>query len=107
VASDQFVVTLGAGTLGTTVNITPHDGGAGGSFSVSFVTLSDGTRSATFTYTPAAAGTITISVTNSGTLTDPAPLTLTVSAAPTPDDVTHGPIVMLQPAALWRPGGWR
>ncbi len=107
IPSDQFVVTLGAGTLGTTVNITPSDGAAPGSFSVSFVTLSDGTRSATFTYTPAAAGTVTISVTNSGTLTNPPPLTLMVSAASTPEDVTHGPIVMLKPAALWRPGGWK
>ncbi len=107
VASDQFVVTLGAGTLGTTVNITPHDGGAGGSFSVAFVTLSDGTRFGVFTYTPHAAGTVTISVTNSGTLTNPPPITLTVSAASTPEDVTHGPIVMLRPAALWKPGGWR
>ncbi len=107
VASDQFVVTLGAGTLPSSVTITPSDGAAPGSFSVAFVTLSDGTRSATFTYTAGAAGTVTISVTNSGTLINPPPLTLTVSAAITPEDVTHGPIVMLHPAALWKPGGWR
>jgi hypothetical protein len=107
VASDQFVVTLGAGTLGSTVNITPSDGAAPGSFSVTFVTLSDGSRFAVFTYTATAAGTITISVTNNGGLTDPAPLTLTVSAASTPEEITHGPIVMLRPAALWKPGGWK
>ncbi len=107
VASDQFVVTLGAGTLGGSVNITPSDGAAPGSFSVSFVTLSDGTPSAVFTYTATTPGTITISVTNNSGLTNPPPLTLTVSAAITPEDVTHGPIVMLRPAALWKPGGWR
>ena len=32
-ASDQFVVTLGAGTLGSPVRVTPSDGGAGGSSS--------------------------------------------------------------------------
>jgi hypothetical protein len=98
-ASDQFIVTLGAGTLPDPVDVTAHDGGAGGSFSVSFVTLSDGTRSATFTYTAAAAGTVTISVTNDGGLSDPDPITLTVSE-PSPTGATdHGPIVMLTPAA--------
>jgi hypothetical protein len=98
VVSDQFVVTLGAGTLASPVDITPHDGGAGGTFSVAFVTLSDGTRTATFTYTPGAAGTVTISVTNNGGLTNPAPIVLTASAPRAPVDVTHGPIVMLKPA---------
>jgi hypothetical protein len=57
VRSDQFVVTLGAGTLASPVTITPHRSGAAGTFSVSFVTLSDGTRSAVFTYTATAVGT--------------------------------------------------
>ena len=102
VVSDQFIVRLGAGTLGSPVQIMPHDGGAGGSFSVTLMTLSDGSRVAFFTYTPVSAGTITISVVNGGTLDDPDPIVLTVSNPLDVDDVTHGPIVMLRPAsARW------
>lgn len=106
IPSDYFTVELGAGTLDDPVNITPDDGGAGGSFSVVFVTLTDGSRLATFTYTPVAAGSVTIGVTNDGGLTDPDPIILTISDPIEPDDVTHGPIVMLAPAATrWYRGG--
>ena len=90
VPSDYFTVALGAGTLADPVVITPDDGGAGGTFSVAFVTLSDGTRTAIFTYTPAAAGTVTISVTNDDSLTDPDPIVLTVSDPLPHEDVHHG-----------------
>ena len=97
-ASDQFVVALAAGTLGSPVRVTPSDGGAGGSFFLAAVSLTDGIRSRSFVYTPAGPGTVTISVTNDDALTDPAPIVLTVSDAPAPDETTHGPIVMLRPA---------
>lgn len=105
-ASDDFTVELGTGTLASPVEITPDDGGAGGLFSESFVTLSDGSRLATFTYTPASAGSVTISVTNDGGLTDPDPIILTASD-PAPSGLSgHGPIVMLRPAATrWYRGG--
>lgn len=106
IPSDYFEVALVAGTLGSPVVVTPDDGGAGGTFSVAYVTLSNGTPAALFTYTPASAGTITICVTNDGGLDDPPCLTLNTSAAPEPEDIHHGPIVMLKPARKWRPGLW-
>lgn len=64
------------------VTVTLSDGGAGGTFSSSTATLSGCTKTAqTVTYTPKAAGTVTISATNSGSLTNPASLSVTVSAA--------------------------
>lgn len=105
IVSDYFVVTLGPGTLGSPVDITPDDGGAGGTFTVVSVTLTDSIRSALFAYTPAVAGTIMICVTNDGGLDDPPCLTLNASAAPEPEDITHGPIIMLKPAKYrWRGG---
>ncbi len=98
-ASDQFFVTLGDGVLASLVTVTADDGGAGGSFSVADVVLSNGIRLRSFTYTAASAGTVTISVTNDGGLDDPDPIILTVSDPLTPADLTHGPIVMLNPAA--------
>jgi hypothetical protein len=74
---------------------------AGGAFSVVSVILTDWGRIASFTYTPAAAGAVTISVTDSGGLTDPPPIILTVSELVVVDeDITHGPIVMLHPAGM-------
>jgi len=97
VASDEFTVRIASGLGVGSVRVTPDDGGAGGSFSVAYVTLSDGSRSATFTYTPVAAGVVEISVSNDGGLDDPAPIIL---------EVTRAPIIMLRPGA-WRAGGRR
>jgi hypothetical protein len=81
VASTNFTVALPTGqTLPAPVTITPADGGGGGTFTPTTVSLSTGTPSATFTYTPASTGAKTISTTNSSTLTNPASLTYTVSA---------------------------
>ncbi len=104
-ASGQFTVALAVGILSSPVNITPHDGGAGGTFSVAFVTLSDGSRFAVFTYTRTVAGVVTISVTNSGSLIDPPPIVLNVEDPFTPDH-SGSPIIELRPGA-WRPGGRR
>jgi hypothetical protein len=80
--SSTFTVSLPPSTtLSAVVTITPHDGGAGGSFNVDSVTLSTGSASATFAYTPASYGSVTISVTNSSTLNDPPALTLSVFAS--------------------------
>jgi hypothetical protein len=78
VASTAFTVQLPAGqTVPGTVTVTPSDGGAGGTFTPSSVPLTTGSPLATFTYTPASAGAKTISVTNSGGLTNPGNLTYT------------------------------
>lgn len=96
VPSDWFTVALGDGTLADPDTITPDDGGAGGTFSVPYVVLTDWGRVAYFTYTPAAAGTVTICVTDSGGLEDPPCIVLTVTD-PVVEDIEHGPIIMLNP----------
>lgn len=99
VLSDYFTLTLGDGVLASPVTITPSDGGAGGTFDFTTVILTDGTRVGYFRYTPAAPGTITISVTNDGGLADPDSIILAVSD-PVPVDLSaREPIVMLKPAA--------
>ena len=53
-------------TVGSPVTVTPNDGGAGGTFTPSSVVLSNANPTATFTYTAAKGGTITIATTNNG-----------------------------------------
>ena len=79
VASTDFTVSLQ--TVPASVTVTPNDSGNGGTFDPQSVLLTTDSPSATFTYTPASVGNKTISTTNDGTLTDPAPLTY-VSTAP-------------------------
>ncbi|ATU72901.1 hypothetical protein SXCC_02565 [Gluconacetobacter sp. SXCC-1] len=68
----------------TKTTVTLSDGGAGGTFSASTVTFGAGVNTAQgVTYTPKAAGTVTISATNTGGLTNPASLSVTVGAAAT------------------------
>lgn len=91
VQSANFTVALPSGTyLPSSVTITPSDGGAGGSFSPTTVSIGNGVSSTTFKYTPASTGAKTISVTNGSTLTNPASLTynstapgVALAAAPT------------------------
>lgn len=79
-ASTPFTVNLpSGGTVPAPVTITPHDGG-GGTFTPATVSLTTAAPSATFTYTASSAGTKTISVTNSGGLTDPGSLTYVAAA---------------------------
>jgi hypothetical protein len=92
-ASTNFTigVTPVGGTITGTVVVTPSDVGAGGSFSPASVSLTSGSPSATFTYTPTSTGARTISVTNNGGLTNPSNITYTASAAATvPDAPTIG-----------------
>lgn len=82
VASTNFTVgvTPVGGSITGTNTVTPSDGGGGGTFTPTSVALSNGTPTATFTYTPSAtAGARTISVTNSGGLTNPSNITYTSS----------------------------
>lgn len=78
-ASSAFTVQLGAGFLSGTAVITPSDSGGGGSFTPASVSLTDTTRSATFTYTAATVGAKIIQTTNNASFTNPAALTVTAS----------------------------
>lgn len=81
VISAPFTVGLSpAGSqFGSTVTVTPSDGGAGGTFTPTTRVLAADTAgvTGTFTYTPGSDGTVTISVTNNRSLTNPASLTYT------------------------------
>jgi alpha-L-fucosidase len=77
------VFTVGAnGTITGTITVTPSDGGAGGSFTPASVNISSGSPTATFTYTASSNGAKTISVTNSGGLTNPTAITYTAATQP-------------------------
>jgi hypothetical protein len=79
IASSPFTVQLPTGgTVSGTMNVTPHDGGAGGTFTPTSVAITTAAPSATFTYTAASTGAKTISVTNDAGFTDPASLILNV-----------------------------
>lgn len=79
-ASTNF--TAGAnGAITGTVVVTPSDGGAGGTFTPTTVSISSGTPTATFTYTASSTGAKTISVTNDGGLTNPSNITYTASSS--------------------------
>ncbi len=67
-----LTITLGTGTLASSVTITPAASNGDGVFSPASVTLTNATRSATVSYTPALAGARNITTTNSGSLTNPA-----------------------------------
>ena len=88
-----------SGTPASAVTVTPSDGGAGGAFSPSTVSLSGANPSATFTYTPASVGTATISTTNTGGLTNPAALSYAASVSAVTIPATGG-------AFRFSPGGW-
>lgn len=82
--STNFTVTAN-GTLSSSVTVTPSDASGGGTFTPTTLTLNSGTLSGTFTYTPASNGAKTISISNSGSLTNPSSLTYTAS---TPSSAT-------------------
>jgi len=78
-----FTVAPGGGAAqSSAITITPAVSGVAGTFSPTTVTLASGSAaSQTFTFTPTATGTAVISTTNSGSLTNPSSVSLTVSAA--------------------------
>lgn len=83
-------VTPVGGSISGTVTVTPSDNGGGGSFTPATVSLTSAAPTATFKYTPSATpGARTISVTNSGSLTNPVNITYTsTNAAATAYTVT-------------------
>ena len=81
-ASTNFTASAN-GTITGTVVITPSDGGDGGTFTPTTVSISSGSPTATFTYSPASTGVKTISFDNDGGLTDQTDLTFTVSGPAT------------------------
>ena len=80
IASSAFTVTLGSGTLSGTVIITPGDGGEGGAFSPTSVSLTNTTRSATFSVTESG-GAYTVTAANNGGLSNPTGVAYSVSAS--------------------------
>lgn len=95
-ASSDFTVAAN-GALASTITVTPSDGGAGGSFTPASVSLTSAALSATFTYTPVSNGAKTLSITNSGTLTNGSPLTYTAATAASALAIT-GPLTCRAPA---------
>jgi hypothetical protein len=78
IASTNFTVALPTGgVIIGSVTVTPDDGGDGGTFTPTSVALTTADPSKTFTYTPETPGAKTISVTNSGGLTNPANIVYT------------------------------
>lgn len=84
-ASTNFtigVTPVGSNITGSVV-VTPSDSAGGGTFSPTTVTLTQGSPTATFTYTAGSTGAKTISVTNNGGLTNPSDITFTANPAAT------------------------
>jgi hypothetical protein len=79
VASTPFTISAN-GPVGTSIVVTMSDNAGGGTFNPTpSVTLTTGSPSATFTYTPASTGAKTISVTNVLGLTPPGNITYTAT----------------------------
>lgn len=78
VPSTVFTVTPNGSFTGS---VTPSAGAGGGSFSPSSLSWINDNSPKTFTYTPVTSGAKTISITNSGALTNPSPLSYVVSDA--------------------------
>lgn len=107
-ASGNFTVSVN-GSLSSPVTVTFSDGGAGGTFTPSSVTLDSSTPSATATYTAASGGAKTISVTNSGGLTNPSSITYTATAPDTTvptltGSITIGTVTTASIQASWPAG---
>lgn len=74
-ASSNYTV---SGNPSSSTTITPADATHHGTFTPSTVSLSATVNSANFTYTPIVTGTFNLSTTNSGTLTNPAAISVTI-----------------------------
>lgn len=83
-ASGNFTVQADSSTITGSLVITPAASPANsGTFSPTTVTLTDGAKTATFTFTPTTPGAKTITTTNSQSYVDPAGVTYTVLATAT------------------------
>lgn len=78
-ASTNFTVAAN-GSLASSVNVTPSDSSSGGTFTPLSLTLTSGSTSGTFTYTPSSTGVKSISITNTGGLTNPSALTYSATS---------------------------
>lgn len=85
-ASSNFTVGVSpsGGTLAQEPTVvTPSDGGSGGEFTPAAISLTNASKSGTFTYTPASTGSKTISIANDAGLSNPASITYTSNDAAT------------------------
>lgn len=83
IASGDYTLTIGAGDALTAPIVFTPASNAAGFFIPATQTLSDTVTSATFKFVPTAAATHTISITDSGSLTDPSTSSYTASATAT------------------------
>jgi hypothetical protein len=94
IPSSNFTVTVVGGMITGTLTATMSDAADGGTFAPTTVTITEGSRSATFTYTAVSTGVKTLSLTNDGGLNDPDPLSYTAVAEPTPpDDISESAVL--------------
>lgn len=89
-ASSVFIIAAN-GVISGTVVVTPSSGGGGGTFTPSTVSISSGSPTATFTYTPASVGVKTISASNNGSLSNPTPISYTSSSTSGAYTLSFGP----------------
>lgn len=103
-ASSSFTVQTN-GTTGSNITVTPSDGGGGGTFSPTTVTIPAGSNTfATFGYTASSAGSKTISITNNGGLTNFN--TLSVTATTVAGTITTPPLKNNTGSVLANISGW-
>lgn len=96
-ASSAFTVAPNSGSLAVAETVTLSDGGAGGTFTPATLSFAMGaTAGQTFTYTPASAGTVTITATASPALGTAPTASYT---AVTTSSVTNSNL-------YWSPGNW-
>jgi hypothetical protein len=91
IASGDFAVGLN-GTSSATVRVTPSDNGGGGTFTPTFVDIVNGAP-AKFTYKRGIAGTVSITLTNNGSLTNPSAVSYVVANPPVG---VEPPVIQLQ-----------
>lgn len=91
------------GAITGSCTITPNDGGAGGTFSPTSVTVTTSLPYATFFYVPFAGPSAVISITNDKGLTNPSSITMSIPAYVPP----AGTIPMTDVNLNFSPGTWR
>lgn len=97
-ASSDFTVAAN-GALTANRTVTPSDGGAGGTFTPAAIVLTPAATSGVFTYKPASLGAKSISISNDGTLINPAALPYASTLSPTNSLNTAN--------AVFSPGNWK
>lgn len=77
-SSEKFTV-LKNGSHATSLTVTPSDNGGGGTFTPAALVIAAGVQAGTFTYSSPTAGAKSITLTNNGSLANPAAITFTAS----------------------------